>query len=769
MSCGRKLFLLLLMILGSGAVKAECVSYHLKVKDPVPGGTVSATMIAEGTFEDCAAQVRNARLAVRRIGAGGGFVRGSERPSFDGTTFEFTVTGAQLVTGDEVYIVSSAGTMCSAVAGPAPCTRNETFAQVLPMVENVQRNVFIQHSPDQLRLSVATQSPVKVQVLRPDGFPKYDPPFQQVNCAPAYPYACPPFAMPVPVNSLSDKDQIVIIVGEAPTKEYKVTVGATLTITAKGTSGGSDTAPPAPAAAAASAAPVMAAAASGCEAPYLPKAPNPGGGVTAIFGCVPASNQADVKLLVNGKEQQAVWSEVSLNPLTFSGKPAADLKAGDTVAVFQTGQREPASPTMTVASRPDKPKTIYQVKEGDSSISGSDKSLDKVKVQVVESNSVVEEHEQDVDPKTGLFTAKLDAAVNPDQTVKVFGESNDLTSEAAAQVAVVPAELDWGRVTAKFTGGVLMAADANSFSSTSASPFLSLDVDKNWMRPFQGKMQRYRFDTFFNARLTSIATTSSTSSSPGTAPTTTTTTGFSPSMREHALDAGTTSTGSSTSSNPVTNALLDRQAASLQIGAYLPLIISNWYYRGVPYSLYVAPLVKAGFYTLDESTSETSATLNATVSTLNNASFYKFYGYGARVGHYREYRNWDGSGKTDRAPEQLTYLDFLVGKWGNFENVLPLGTDPVTGASCGIAVSSVGSGNCLIRDRTWRVGFEGFLKIPYTPFILGLSANVASPWDRIHRPGFISPPDDLRFLFGARFDARKLFDSVTSLGFPGGK
>jgi len=52
--------------------------------------------------------------------------------------------------------------------------------------------------------------------------------------------------------------------------------------------------------------------------------------------------------------------------------------------------------------------------------------------------------------------------------------------------------------------------------------------------------------------------------------------------------------------------------------------------------------------------------------------------------------------------------------------------------------------------------------VPYTPFILGISVNIAA--QHPEEPGFLVPPDDLRFLFGARFDAKTLIAPLTKLG-----
>jgi hypothetical protein len=185
----------------------------------------------------------------------------------------------------------------------------------------------------------------------------------------------------------------------------------------------------------------------------------------------------------------------------------------------------------------------------------------------------------------------------------------------------------------------------------------------------------------------------------------------------------------------VSSQLSNNQAGSLQIGAYLPIVVTNWTFKDRPYSLYIAPLAKSGFYTL---TSEASTAYQTQLAANTNDRFFTFYAYGVRVGHYREYQTPDGRFAASRAPEQLSYLDLTVGRWSNFEAFSP---------------------NAAYRP--WRYGFEGILKIPNTPLILGLNANVNA--ERIKSPLFQLPPDDLRFLFGVRFDASKLTSLIGNL------
>jgi hypothetical protein len=414
-------------------------------------------------------------------------------------------------------------------------------------------------------------------------------------------------------------------------------------------------------------------------------------------------------------------------------------KANATPAIKADANPDPPSPaamvvepTTTVVkstvAESKLPATVIQVVEGASVITGYDKTFDKVRVMVMEGEDVVDQSEAAVDKDTGKFTATLAQPVGADQKVKFYVITGDKVSEGRS-VAVLPAEMDWGRVRAYFTLGLLISAPgSNQLNGSTASPFLALTVDKNWLRPRTAVQQRVRLNTFFDARLTSIAAVTDNSKGTTVAPFPT-----------------------------ATSVLADKHAGSLQVGGYLPVVLTNYFFRNHQYSLYVAPLAKFGFYQLTDSTTDTNGN-----TTLNNASFYKFHTYGLRVGHYKEYVDWEGRGNTHHSPEQLSYIDFTVGKWGNYEYARSLVPDAKNGCTADPAPGGTVASCAVLRQQAWRYGFEGILRIPYTPFILGLNANISA--QRLHLPGFTPPGDDLRFLFGMRFDSRKLLNGIAKIG-----
>jgi len=215
---------------------------------------------------------------------------------------------------------------------------------------------------------------------------------------------------------------------------------------------------------------------------------------------------------------------------------------------------------------------------------------------------------------------------------------------------------DWGLVRAYFSGGVVLSEQNQSFSKQDL--FLAFDLEKVWRYAPAGPLRRLMVGSFFDTRLTSIPVTA-------------------------------------------TDTVESRRSAQVQMGFYLPVITTEW---STPEAgsgaLFAAPVVKLGL----ETTGQPPAGANA-------ENFFTFQGYGVRLGHY------GGTGTSGVAPDLVSYLDCLVGRWGNIPG-----------------------------SRRWA--FEGRLKIPRTPLMVGFDANVGRG------------ASDLRFLFGTRFDMATLLDKL---------
>jgi hypothetical protein len=154
--------------------------------------------------------------------------------------------------------------------------------------------------------------------------------------------------------------------------------------------------------------------------------------------------------------------------------------------------------------------------------------------------------------------------------------------------------------------------------------------------------------------------------------------------------------------------------------------------------LFIAPIAKVGFIAPVGSTASTTVTPTgsgtAAVTSsqpVNPAQFYNAYSFGGRVGHFKL------SPDTNSAPELLSFLDVTVGRFSNLTTL-------------------VNNGTATYTTRRWRVAVEGLLKIPATPFTLGMSANVGQNLFGMSAHTVQSAKDDLRFFVGAKFDIGKM-------------
>ena len=349
----------------------------------------------------------------------------------------------------------------------------------------------------------------------------------------------------------------------------------------------------------------------------------------------------------------------------------------------------------------------------------------------------------------GQFDIKLSDPLVAGQTLFLIETITETTGSTGTDetpifsdgVMRVAAFGSWGLVRAYFTSGFLLSQDQGSFSQSSL--FLAFTLDKTWKMPgyYFGRTHsdgtvtpRLKWppgiNSFFETRLTSIPVNACAQPSGGT--------GTSGSSGTSAC-ATTSATGTTTTLDTF---LANRKTARLDLGAYIPFTMTGWAYKGTPNTLFLAPLAKIGFDTPAGSLSQTQpsnatggATTSGTVTPLNPTNFYKFYTFGGRFGHYAM------TSSRDDAPETLSYLDFTFGRFSNLESLVQTGTQ-------------MGS-----RERLWRISVEGILKVPSTPLVIGFNANVG-----MNNPGapkiIQGAGDDLRFLFGARFDVAKLLAHI---------
>lgn len=400
---------------------------------------------------------------------------------------------------------------------------------------------------------------------------------------------------------------------------------------------------------------------------------------------------------------------------------------------------------------------------------------------------------------TGAFSATLADPLVEGQRfhlVQILPAYSELTDteikECKTTVSVVKTNLDWGRIHADFTAGVLISNDsqntaagtAGSGDFSQAHQFLALSVEKSWALPgcylrtfahrgvklddkgepvfepdqpvmedgkpvmkdgkpvmekgqpvmelkpdecFDSKHQKLQparlsdhflpgVSTYFQTRLTAIP------------------------VSTVATDGSATPMGA--------NVISSAQTARVEVGAYLPFLVTRWVYDHQPNALFIAPLAKVGFDTVTGASSVSTILPGGTTDTRSYEQVYNFWSYGAKIGHMELTRT------ENKAPEVYSYLDIAFGPYSNLQSyICHAGTaDPTTTNST--CVNDYGSGFGVdSRKRLYRFDIEGLLKIPKTFFYVGLNANIGQKTlGATHLDHGFAAPDDVRFLFGTKFD-----------------
>jgi hypothetical protein len=284
------------------------------------------------------------------------------------------------------------------------------------------------------------------------------------------------------------------------------------------------------------------------------------------------------------------------------------------------------------------------------------------------------------------------------------------------------------------------------------------DPPKHWL---ERVIQIPGVTSYFETRLTSIPVVSNGTNTSCT--TATGTTGSSSSgsgtTQSSTAAAGCSTTGGSTGSSGTSGSttasfLTSQQTANVGVGVYLPFLLSRWTYKNTPNALFIAPIAKVGFNTITAATSQTVVLpSNGGTGTQTFDQIYNFYDYGFRVGHMGL------TNTTQVAPELYSYIDFALGRFSNLESLICHLPFQKGGVVAGNGCAIYGSQYTLdSRKRLYRVDIEGLLKIPDTLFYVGLNANIGQRQVMAEKldPNFTAP-NDLRFLFGTKFDIAQLF------------
>jgi predicted lipoprotein with Yx(FWY)xxD motif len=330
-----------------------------------------------------------------------------------------------------------------------------------------------------------------------------------------------------------------------------------------------------------------------------------------------------------------------------------------------------------------------------------------------------------------------------------------------------------GRAVFDFTAGSVIS-NQQSNSSSSAAVYLDLGFIFDFARPGGGPIPqtvtksadhpdlfkpsknfstlRPGLEDFIDLRLTQVPVSTST-----TTPSTATTSSIA-----RAADTSSTPTN-------VETILSSQQSAVITGGFDFPWRLTRWSKN--TNSFIIAPVAKAGFNTLLNPTVKTGTTTTTgatatTAPTFN--SVYWFHSYGLRLGWYK-FPN-----KSDDAPKSIAQLDMATGWFSNLPSnrcepskaSLTTTTTLPTGTSC-FVTSTVGGTTTYALDpsRTLipRVRLDGFIKIPNTPVVIGLDANLAQYAFGTHLKEIdplTKPGNDVRIYFGVSIDPLTAFKKI---------
>ena len=321
----------------------------------------------------------------------------------------------------------------------------------------------------------------------------------------------------------------------------------------------------------------------------------------------------------------------------------------------------------------------------------------------------------------GLLAKEFPIVALGDETAR----SLDRRSEAP--------EYDWGRVRGYFASGVMFSKERGNFSKSDI--FLSFTLDKNYLNKAWGPFQDV--NTYFSAQLAAVPVTTATP-----APT--------------APAAGATPTPTPCNTADCESFVSSQKAALLQAGVYLPMYgkFMMWK-REVPNvrgttrtednALFIAPLAQGGIVTI------TDNRVTAEAEAFGKDDVFNFFSLGLRLGHFRTHliQNDDEArhlkrGDQDRniAPELISWLDLGYGRYEMFE------INEKVKDSAGRVLKDLAGNDISVRRRPWRWNASGRLRVPETPFMIGFDGN------------FGKGPDDLRFIFGTRFDIGKVLRTI---------
>ncbi len=289
----------------------------------------------------------------------------------------------------------------------------------------------------------------------------------------------------------------------------------------------------------------------------------------------------------------------------------------------------------------------------------------------------------------------------------------DVTSPSASttysglQTVIDPG--DFGIVHTFYTAGAVLSNQNGNGTSTNTAQYIDMGIAFDWKTearkqwPQSSDKPTLGFNSFIAGRFSTIPVT-----------------------------AGVSKANTSTSTS--LNILSSQQSLRVRAAAYLPWITTKTS-DGSGSAFVLAPIIKGGFETLLNPSASTTTTVSTPTAAAAFSPTYDDFSFGARVA-WRQYGIAPG---TTASPKTLALMDFTMGRFNNLESLscsttlgtaAPTATLP-TNTSCIQTIPAVGTAKPMYntyqttRVAVPRIEAEGFIRVPKTPFVLGIDANLA--------------------------------------------
>lgn len=447
--------------------------------------------------------------------------------------------------------------------------------------------------------------------------------------------------------------------------------------------------------------------------------------VTGVVTPVPASASGyfvRVEAKTAGGSSAAFVDQKPINEFDngggFSVSLTAPLGVGQTVIVAGGGATQAVS--TEAAFRP-APQLRAALHDGMRVVPGHvENAVGVANVRVVVSRSNLEsdaytdylqiKSTNDIDAD-GNFSVTLPDPLVAGQIVRAQAFTATQESSSPSDGITVTDAGSWGRARAYFAGGAIFSKDRDDFSKQDIA--LTFALDKSWLQHAD-----------FRLAADESAQTAGVGQSEGAWRMRQLNSFFDTRVTALPVIQDTTTGGAQTNGEPAEQFVASRKGAVMQVGLYAPIYgpQTSWVYEGAVNTFFIAPLLRVGIQTITDASGSGTATVNAR----NEADdIFNFWSGGIAIGHQKL------SGTTNQTPEIISYLHVTWGRAEAFE----YRTNP---ADPSTVVSPM------------RTLVEGRLKIPDTALQIGFDGNLG--------PGH----DDLRFIFGTRFDIGELFGKLKS-------